>query len=39
VETARQDVARLGLSSSVLFTGQRPAAEVPAYLDAATTLV
>ena len=39
VATARVAVDRLGLSSAVIFTGQRPAEEVPAYLDAATTLV
>jgi glycosyltransferase involved in cell wall biosynthesis len=39
VATARIAVDRLGLSSAVIFTGQRPAEEVPAYLDAATTLV
>jgi len=38
VEAARQVVARLGLTPSVTFTGQRPADEVPAYLDAATVL-
>lgn len=30
---------RRGLSASTIFTGQRPAEEVPAYLDAATALV
>ncbi len=39
VEAGRAAVNRLGLSSAVVFTGQRPAEEVPAYLDAATTLV
>lgn len=39
VDTARQSVARRGLASAVIFTGQRPAEEVPAYLDAATALV
>ena len=39
VEEAKAAVEHLGLSASVTFTGQRPADEVPAYLDAATTLV
>ncbi len=39
VAAARAAVDRLGLSPAVIFTGQRPAEEVPAYLDAATTLV
>jgi glycosyltransferase involved in cell wall biosynthesis len=39
VEAARQAVKTRGLSDSVIFTGQRPAEEVPAYLDAATALV
>ena len=39
VDAARQSVGRRGLSSAVIFTGQRPADEVPAYLDAATALV
>ncbi|MSO50317.1 MAG: glycosyltransferase family 1 protein [Acidobacteria bacterium] len=39
VDLARASVDRLGLSPAVIFTGQRPAEEVPAYLDAATTLV
>ncbi len=39
VAGARAAVERLGLSSAVIFTGQRPADEVPAYLDAATALV
>jgi glycosyltransferase involved in cell wall biosynthesis len=38
VEAAKRHVAALGLTSSVVFTGQRPAEEVPAYLDAATIL-
>lgn len=38
VEAARQVVTRLGLTTAVTFTGQRPAEEVPAYLDAATVL-
>ena len=39
VDTARQSVERRGLAPAVIFTGQRPAEEVPAYLDAATALV
>lgn len=39
VEAARRSVEALGLSPHVIFTGQRPAEEVPAYLDAATVLV
>ena len=39
VETARKSVEALGLGAGVVFTGQRPAEEVPAYLDAATVLV
>ncbi len=38
VDAARERVAA-GWSDRVLFTGQRPAEEVPAYLDAATLLV
>jgi len=39
VERAKARVAALGLGSAVIFTGQRPADEVPSYLDAATLLV
>jgi glycosyltransferase involved in cell wall biosynthesis len=39
VEAARRRVAGLGIAGAVLFTGQRPAEEVPGYLDAATVLV
>jgi glycosyltransferase involved in cell wall biosynthesis len=39
VEQAAARVARLGLAGSVIFTGQRPADDVPAFLDAATVLV
>lgn len=39
VDRARARVDKLGLSGHVLFTGQRPAEDVPAYLDAATLLV
>jgi glycosyltransferase involved in cell wall biosynthesis len=38
VNAAKQHVDTLGLSTTVIFTGQRPAEEVPAYLDAATVL-
>ncbi len=39
VQAARKAVEDRGLTSTVAFTGQRPADEVPAYLDAATALV
>jgi glycosyltransferase involved in cell wall biosynthesis len=39
VAHAKHDVERLGLRDHVIFTGQRPAEEIPAYLDAATVLV
>jgi glycosyltransferase involved in cell wall biosynthesis len=39
VEAARKEIAALGLTGSVVLTGQRPAEEIPAYLDAATLLV
>ena len=39
VDAARKSVEALGLAAGVIFTGQRPAEEVPAYLDAATVLV
>jgi len=39
VETARKAAEAIGLTPAVIFTGQRPAEEVPAYLDAATALV
>ena len=39
MEAARKSVESAGLSGQVIFTGQRPAEEVPAYLDAATVLV
>src|SRR5690606_36546901 len=39
VEKARRDVEALRLADVVIFTGQRPAEEIPAYLDAATVLV
>jgi glycosyltransferase involved in cell wall biosynthesis len=39
VVKARQHVAALGIADVVIFTGQRPADDIPAYLDAATLLV
>ena len=39
VEAARRTVASMGLQDAVIFTGQRPSEEIPAYLDAATVLV
>ena len=39
VAAARARVQALGLADIVVFTGQRPAEEVPTYLDAATILV
>lgn len=39
VEKARREVEALALTDVVIFTGQRPAEEIPAYLDAATLLV
>ena len=39
VEAARKEIARHGLTHSVVLTGQRPSEEIPAYLDAATLLV
>lgn len=39
VAAAKRTVAAAGLGDAVIFTGQRPAAEVPAYLDAASVLV
>jgi glycosyltransferase involved in cell wall biosynthesis len=39
VEAARARVRGLGLSEAVIFTGQRAAADIPRYLDAATILV
>jgi glycosyltransferase involved in cell wall biosynthesis len=39
VTKARQQVTSLGIADCVVFTGQRPAEEIPAYLDAATLLV
>ncbi len=39
VERARATVRQMGLERAVIFTGQRPHEDVPAYLDAATVLV
>ena len=39
VEAARRDVSVRGLAGSVVFTGQRPPADIPRFLDAATVLV
>jgi glycosyltransferase involved in cell wall biosynthesis len=39
VAKASQQIGALGIGDVVVFTGQRPAEEIPAYLDAATMLV
>ncbi len=39
VAHARQQINGMGLTNEVILTGQRPAEEIPAYLDAATVLV
>ena len=39
VDAARRDVAALGLSEHVIFTGERPSEEIPALLHAADVLV
>jgi glycosyltransferase involved in cell wall biosynthesis len=39
VVAARKQAAARGLDNIVTFTGQRPAEEIPSYLDAATVLV
>jgi glycosyltransferase involved in cell wall biosynthesis len=39
VGKARAQVVARGIAEAVVFTGQRPAEEIPAYLDAATLLV
>ena len=39
IAAARADAERAGLGDAVMFAGQRPAEEIPAYLDAATALV
>ncbi len=39
VEAARKAAAAAGLGEAAIFTGQRPAEDIPAYLDAASVLV
>ena len=39
IAEARRRVERLGLAGQILFAGQRPAEEIPAFLDAADVLV
>src|SRR5690606_16482971 len=39
VQKARREVEALRLADVVIFTGQRPAEDIPPYLDAATVLV
>jgi glycosyltransferase involved in cell wall biosynthesis len=39
VAAAKADAARAGLGEAVIFAGQRPAEEIPAFLDAADLLV
>lgn len=39
IEEARGEIARLGLGAHVILAGQRPAEEIPAFLDAADVLV
>ena len=39
IAEARRTVERMGLGTQVLFAGQRPAEEIPAFLDAADVLV
>ena len=39
VEAAKADAAREGLGDAVIFAGQRPAEEIPLFLDAADVLV
>jgi glycosyltransferase involved in cell wall biosynthesis len=39
VESARADARRAGVEGSCIFTGQRPAEDIPAFLDAADALV
>jgi glycosyltransferase involved in cell wall biosynthesis len=38
VAQAKREAAQAGVADAVIFTGQRPSAEIPAYLDAATLL-
>jgi glycosyltransferase involved in cell wall biosynthesis len=39
IDLARRQAAGAGLGDAVVFAGQRPSEEIPAYLDAATSLV
>ena len=39
VEAARRAAAAAGIGEATIFTGQRPAEEIPAFLDAASVLV
>jgi len=39
IERARRDATALGIGASVVFAGERPAEEIPAYLEAADVLV
>jgi glycosyltransferase involved in cell wall biosynthesis len=39
IELARRQAADAGIASAAIFAGQRPAEEIPAYLDAADVLV
>jgi glycosyltransferase involved in cell wall biosynthesis len=39
IAAAKLEAARAGLGDAVIFAGQRPSEEIPAYLDAATALV
>ena len=39
IDLARAEARRAGVEASVIFAGQRPAEEIPAFLDAADVLV
>ena len=39
VERARREAAAMGIGASTVFVGERPAEEIPAYLEAADALV
>ena len=39
IDAARADAQRMGVEGAVMFAGQRPAEEIPAFLDAADVLV
>jgi glycosyltransferase involved in cell wall biosynthesis len=39
IDAARAEARRIGVDGSVIFAGQRPAEEIPAFLDAADALV